>query len=116
MRFDHAYCQYPLCNPTRSSVLSGRYPTSTGVLDNDTWLMLAAGQQTLTEYFAAHGYDVELFGKIYHGPNRGSGLMLRRRPPTPKGPSGTGSPPRSAPGNRRTTRSTGKRTIRPTAT
>jgi arylsulfatase A-like enzyme len=71
VRFAQAYCQFPLCNPTRSSVLSGRYPTSTGVLDNDTWLTLAAGQQTLPEYFAAHGYAVEQFGKIHHGANRG---------------------------------------------
>ena len=71
VRFERAYCQQPLCNPTRSSVMSGRYPTSTGVLDNDTWLMLAADQQTMTEYFAAQGYAVEQFGKIYHGPNRG---------------------------------------------
>lgn len=71
VRFDRAYCQYPLCNPTRSSVLSGRYPTSTGVLDNNTWLTLEGEQRTLPSYFEAQGYNVATFGKIWHGPNRG---------------------------------------------
>lgn len=71
VRFDRAYCQYPLCNPTRSSVLSGRYPTSTGVLDNNTWLVLEDGQEPLPRYFERHGYAVATHGKIWHGPNRG---------------------------------------------
>ncbi len=71
VRFDRAYCQFPLCNPTRCSVMSGRYPTSTGVLDNNTLLVLADGQQTMDRYFEDRGYAVAQFGKIYHGPNRG---------------------------------------------
>ncbi len=71
VRFDKAYCQYPLCNPTRSSVLSGMYPTTTGVFDNNTFLVLNEGQQTMPDYFSQHGYQVTLFGKVFHGPNRG---------------------------------------------
>jgi len=71
VRFDRAYCQYPLCNPTRSSVLSGRYPTSTGVLDNNTFLVLGEGQATLPFYFERHGYAMAAFGKIWHAINRG---------------------------------------------
>ncbi len=71
VRFDRAYCQYPLCNPTRSSVLSGMYPVTTGVLDNNTYLELDEGQRTLPEYFEQQGYAVTQMGKIFHGPNRG---------------------------------------------
>ncbi len=72
VRFDRAYCQFPLCNPTRSSVLSGRYPTSTGVLDNNTFLVLGQGHAILPTYFERHGYATAAFGKVWHGTNRGA--------------------------------------------
>jgi iduronate 2-sulfatase len=81
VRFERAYCQFPLCNATRSSVLSGRYPTSTGVLDNDTLLVLERGQYTLPRHFERNGYAVAEFGKIHHGPNRG---IARGEPRPPK--------------------------------
>lgn len=66
VRFERAYCNFPLCNPTRSSVLSGLYPTTTGVLDNKTWLVPPKGHPTLPRNFNQHGYALAEFGKVWH--------------------------------------------------
>ncbi|HIQ21697.1 MAG TPA: hypothetical protein EYH34_10755 [Planctomycetes bacterium] len=71
VRFERAYCQFPLCNPTRCSVLTGLYPTTTGVLDNNTLLLLDGRAETIQDCFRRHGYAVAEHGKIWHGRNRG---------------------------------------------
>src|SRR6266480_1296379 len=32
VRFDRAYCQFPLCAPSRNSFLTGLYPNSSGII------------------------------------------------------------------------------------
>lgn len=68
VRFDRAYCQYPLCCPSRTSMLTGRLPTTTGVLRNtQDFRKMKPDLVTLPEHFKANGYTTLRAGKIFHG-------------------------------------------------
>jgi uncharacterized sulfatase len=67
MRFDRAYCQDPLCNPSRVSFLSGLRPDKTGVYTLKTSTRAHLGDWImLPEYFRKNGYFTVQVGKIYH--------------------------------------------------
>jgi arylsulfatase A-like enzyme len=67
VRFDRAYAQYPLCNPSRSSMLNSRKPADTGVLGNRTWFGDAHPEFiSLPRWFKDHGYVTARSGKIFH--------------------------------------------------
>lgn len=70
--FTNAHCQGPICGPSRASLLSGRYPHSTGVYQQPRGNELARDTahfrgKLLPEYFARHGYHTMGVGKITHG-------------------------------------------------
>jgi iduronate 2-sulfatase len=68
-RFDAAYAQYPLCNASRTSFMTGWRPERTRVWGNaDPPRPNLGGAVPLQEHFKAQGYFTARLGKIYHGP------------------------------------------------
>ncbi len=67
VRFDRAYVQYTVCNPSRSSFLSGLRPDDTGVVDNRTILRdRRPDVVTFPQLLKENGWHSAAFGKIYH--------------------------------------------------
>ncbi|WP_413431283.1 sulfatase [Crateriforma spongiae] len=75
--FTNAHCQAPLCNPSRTSIMTGRRPTSTGVYGLAPWIRNVdelSDLVTMPQHFSANGYKTLLGGKIHHGGHgRGKG-------------------------------------------
>jgi iduronate 2-sulfatase len=67
MTFRRAYCQYPVCGPSRASFLHGLYPQSTGILSNKTDIRkIRPGTVSLPQRFKESGYWTGAVGKIFH--------------------------------------------------
>jgi arylsulfatase A-like enzyme len=74
VKFDRAYTQYPLCSPSRSSLLTGRRPNATGVLTNPPPVNPMSPHFrdklpeaiTLPQLFRTSGWFAARVGKLYH--------------------------------------------------
>ena len=67
VRFERSYCQYPLCNPSRASFLSGKRPENTGIYNLGTHIRSVLPEGVLLpQYFKEKGYFTAGAGKIFH--------------------------------------------------
>lgn len=67
VRFDRSYCAFPLCGPSRNSLLTGLYPNSTGILANaQIFRQTIPSQQSMPQVFRNAGYFAARIGKLYH--------------------------------------------------
>ena len=69
LRFERAYCQFPVCGPSRAALMSGMYPQAIGVTGNGSSARFTAnlGQRpSFAEHFKDHDYFTARVSKIYH--------------------------------------------------
>lgn len=67
VRFERAYCQYPLCGPSRASFMTGLYPDQTLIRKNAILLRDRLPEvQSMSQMFRRAGYTATRVGKIYH--------------------------------------------------
>ncbi|WP_341226207.1 sulfatase [uncultured Arcticibacterium sp.] len=70
--FTNAHTQSPICNPSRTSLLTGLRPSTTGVYGLSPWIRNVDSLKhlvTLPQYFSQNGYTNYSTGKIFHGNN-----------------------------------------------
>ena len=72
VKFERAYCQFPLCSPSRSSIMTGLRPDRTRVADLQYHFRESLpGVVTLSQLFKNNGWFSARVGKIYHYGNPG---------------------------------------------
>lgn len=76
--FENAYCPYPLCVPSRISMLCGQYPSTTGFIANEPW-RIAGARHTLFDHLKKSGYHTMLVGKDHAFNFPGTGATTEER-------------------------------------
>ncbi len=72
--FRKAYCQWPVCGPTRASLLTGQTPDGSGIRNLSSQLReVNPDVITLPQYFRQHGYITAAIGKVFDPRNVDSG-------------------------------------------
>jgi len=67
VEFTHAYCASPVCCPSRTAVMTGLMPYSSGIYNNGQWWKPHMPDAvTIPLHFRAHGYSAAGAGKIFH--------------------------------------------------
>jgi arylsulfatase A-like enzyme len=77
MRFEYAFTTQPVCGPARSTLQTGKYPTTTGVIHNG--ITLRPGETTLAHLFKRDGYRTGYVGKWHLGGTRAAPVPLAAR-------------------------------------
>ena len=68
-KFTSFYVTSGVCSPSRSSLMTGILPSTSGVyLNSQPWRAAMPNAVTLPQHFMKHGYWAGGSGKIYHGP------------------------------------------------
>ena len=74
--FENAYCNFPLCVPSRYSMLAGRHTSAIAAWDNA--IDMPSSLPTMAHYMNAEGYDSILCGKMHFiGPDQLHGFKQR---------------------------------------
>jgi iduronate 2-sulfatase len=67
VRFERAYCTFPLCGPSRNSFLTGLYPNATGIHGNaQIFRQSIPDHVSLPQAFRLAGFFAGRIGKLYH--------------------------------------------------
>ncbi len=94
--FSNAHTAAPLCNPSRTALLFGKRPTTTGVIGNrDDWRTFDSlkGSESLPQFFRRNGYFTAAAGKIFHANHGGwRGALTTAEGAPYAGRSGFGQP------------------------
>ncbi len=72
--FSNAHCPAPVCYPSRTSLVTGLYPSSSGIYlhRSPAFRTLLPNIKTIPQHFMAHGYYTVCGGKVFHGQEKQS--------------------------------------------